>query len=97
MSWSLSIPKQPFETFSTAVDQARLADDTYNTPELVARWAKQLEAAKLAVRAILSRDVFGHEEGAMFSASMSGHANHDSADSGSEFANVTITREPPAK
>lgn len=99
MSWSLTIPQQPFETFHKAVSQAQLPEDTSNKPELVAQWSEQLEAAKAAVLAILSRDAFGHDEGATFSTSMSGHANHDGAGDGtgytpSEFVHVNVQRQP---
>ena len=102
MSWSLYIPAQPFDSFLTAVDTAQLPADTYNPPEIVAQWQEQVEGAKRAITAALSRDIFGDEENSMFSASMSGHANHDGVGDGvgytpSEFVNITINRQPPAK
>ncbi len=96
MSWSVSIPPQHSEEFVKAVEGAHL-DDTYNKPELVAQWGEQLEAAKRAAAAILSRDAFGH--GGLFSASLGGHARHGKAGEGTdytrlEFVNVTVSREP---
>ena len=98
MSWSVSIPQQPFEQFVKAVEQVQIAEDTYNKPELIEQWKDQLEAARQGALAILSRDGFGHES-AKWSASFSGHANHDEAGKDttytpSEFVNVTINRQP---
>ena len=98
MSWSVSVPPQPFERFLKAVEQARI-DDSSNKPELVAQWTAQLDAAKRAVYAMFSPvDVFGRGE-ATFSATMGGHANHDGAGEGTtytdyEFINITVTRIP---
>jgi hypothetical protein len=100
MSWSVNIEAQPFETFLKAVDQAHLPEDTYNPPELVAQWGEQLEGAKRAIMLALVPDVFAHGEGATYSASMGGHANHggageDTSYTTSEFVSVTVNRHPP--
>lgn len=105
MSWSLSIPAQPFESFLKAVEAAQLPEDTYNPPAVVEQWQDQLAGAKAAITAALSHDIFGHEENSQFSASMNGHANHagagDDAPGGgytrSEFVQITINRQPPAE
>ena len=98
MSWSVSVPKTPLAAIAEAVTNADLPPDTYNTPELVAQWRKQLEAAKDAVCTILvSGGVFG--DGGTYWVSMSGHAAHDGlAESAgytpSEFVHVTVNWEP---
>ena len=103
MSWSLSIPQQPFEEFYQAVHDAKLLQDTYNPPALVEQWAEQVEAARQAIYAILScPDAFGRAEqgeSVLWSATMTGHANHDGAGEGtgytpSEFVHITLNRQP---
>ena len=98
MSWSVSVPQQPYESFVTAVNEVQLAEDTYNPPELIEQWREQLEAARKGALVILAEAPFGREE-AQWSASFSGHAKHAGADEGgsytpSEFIHVTINRQP---
>ena len=98
MSWSVSVPQQPYESFVTAVNEVQLAEDTYNPPELIEQWREQLEAARKGALVILAEAPFGREE-AQWSASFGGHAKHGEAGDGTaytttEFITVTINRYP---
>lgn len=102
MSWSLSVPPTPASAFAAAIDAAQLPADTYNDPEIVQQWKKQIEAAKAAAHAIFNHGyAFGDEQGDLYRAAMSGHAAHgglaERTDyTPSEFVQVTISRDPPA-
>ena len=99
MSWSVSIPPTPADEIATAITSAELGPDNYNTPEIVAQWRQQLEAAKDAAATMLASGAFHLGEGGMYSVGMSGHAAHDglaekTGYTPSEFINVILRWDP---
>ncbi len=94
MSWSATVAKTPVVEFPDAVRAARI-DTTYASGSLAKQWNDQLHVAQDAALAVFESNAFG--EGGSYSASFSGHANHNGDDetyAASEYVSITVNRHP---